>query len=236
MFTKKTNTTEGHVNTHEIRNNFEYEIKYLKKYFVLNNISVESHKQELERSLLLEIELDPSKESTLNDFYQKEIQLITSYYYHTSIVLVYTVLENTLTKICSQIQIDTNNLFSVNLLGSRDNIGKTKNYLELTTRLEFKKIERIWPRIGQFQKLRNIIVHQNSTFKDESDATKLKNMFKNIVLSTNNKDFFISNHTLIDEFIIKMEKLVKVILEDIESKMFEINPRENIDQTNDLPF
>jgi len=236
MFTKKTNTTEGYVNTQEIRTNFEYEIRYLKKYFVLNNSSVESHKEELEKSLLTEIELDPTKESTLNDFYQKEIQLITSYYYHSSIVLVYTVLENALTEICSQIQIDTNNLFSVNFLASRDNIGKTKEYLELTTRLEFRKIEHIWPRIGQFQKLRNIIVHQNSTFKDANDATKLRNMFRDIVISNDNKSFFISNHTLIDEFIVKMEKLVKVILEDIDSKTFEINPRETNVQIDSLPF
>ncbi len=236
MFTKKINTTEGHVYTQDIRTNFDYEIKYLKKYFSLNNSSVKTHKEEIERSLLAEIELDPSKESTLNDFYLKEIQLITSYYYHSSIVLVYTVLENTLTKICSQIQIDTNNTFSVISLANRDNIGKTKEYLELTTKLEFRKIEHIWPRIGQLQKLRNIIVHQNSTFNKENEDVRLKNMFRDVVISSDKKTFYISSHTLIDEFIIKMEKLVNVILEDIDSKIFQINPIENKVQIDNLPF
>jgi len=65
MFIKKANTTEGHISTEDIRTNFEYEIRYLKKYFDLNTISVQSHKEELETSLLNEIELEPSKESIL---------------------------------------------------------------------------------------------------------------------------------------------------------------------------
>ncbi len=236
MFIKKANTTEGHISTEDIRTNFEYEIRYLKKYFDLNTISVQRHKEELETSLLNEIELEPSKESLLIEFYQKEIQLITSYYYHSSIVLIYTVLENILTQICTQIQIETNNKFSVNLLGSRNNIEKTKDYLELTTKLEFRIIEGIWPRIGQFQKLRNIIVHQNSTFKDAIEMRKLRNMFSEILISNDNKSFYIPDNKLTDEFILKIEALVNVILGDIESKLFEINPRENNNQIENLPF
>ena len=227
MFTKKDNLTEGKINLQELKTKFDLEISYLRKYFDLNKSSVKSHTDILEKKLLSDIYKNPEKESQLYQFYDEEIQLITSYYYHSSIVLVYTILENTLTQLCVHITNKTNNIFSIDFLANRDNIGKTKEYLELTTGLEFKKIEKLWPRIGMFQKLRNKIIHQNSTLKDKKEAGKMKNMFKDIKFSSDDK--------LIYEFIEKMEKLVDTLINDIKSKTFIIIEKAKIDNS-DLPF
>jgi len=227
VFTKKDNLTEGKINLQELKTKFDLEISYLRKYFDLNKSSVKSHTDILEKKLLSDIYKNPEKESQLYQFYDEEIQLITSYYYHSSIVLVYTILENTLTQLCVHITNKTNNIFSIDFLANRDNIGKTKEYLELTTGLEFKKIEKLWPRIGMFQKLRNKIIHQNSTLKDKKEAGKMKNMFKDIKFSSDDK--------LIYEFIEKMEKLVDTLINDIKSKTFIIIEKAKIDNS-DLPF
>lgn len=234
MFTKKANLKEGKINLQVLKEKFDYEIKYLKKYFKLNQSSVSTHKDTLEKSLITEIKNNPEKESQLFEFYDEEIQLITSFYYHSSIVLVYTILENTLTQLCVQIKNETNNRFSIDFLASRDNIGKTKEYLELTTGLEFEKIEKIWPRIGMFQKLRNIIIHQNSTFKNDKESKKMRNMFKDIKISSDNKKFYIKNEKLIDEFICKMEDLINALINDLHSKTFMIIENDKTDDS--LPF
>ena len=101
MFTKKNNPKESQLNVQILEERFAYETRYLKKYFKINESSVKKHKEQIEISLLKEIKENPDKESQLNDFYENEIRIITSFYYHSSVVLVYTILENSLTQIVS---------------------------------------------------------------------------------------------------------------------------------------
>ncbi len=234
MFTKKNNPKESQLNVQILEERFAYETRYLKKYFKINESSVKKHKEQIEISLLKEIKENPDKESQLNDFYENEIRIITSFYYHSSVVLVYTILENSLTQICYFLNSNTGNDFPIDSLGKRDNIGRAKEYLQLTTQLDFVKIEKVWPRICQFQKLRNLIVHQNSTLKNSADKEKLEKMFSPSQLSFDEKRFYILDETLVLEFIAKMEILIEEILNDIKSKIFIIEKNESI--KDDLPF
>ncbi|EMX8467653.1 hypothetical protein AAH178_003567 [Serratia marcescens] len=83
----------------------------------------------------------------------------------TAVVLIYSVLEAILSDICYEIYKNTGAKFPLDDLLSGRLIGKAKDYLVITSGLDFSLISGGWAEIGKHQSLRNIIVHQNSFFK-----------------------------------------------------------------------
>ncbi|WP_261858198.1 hypothetical protein [Photobacterium sanguinicancri] len=226
MFTKKDNIEEVNLHLDLLKDRFKYEVKYLREYINFTSQSVDERTQKLGDKIYQDTLDNPEHESLLQDMFIKEQKAISSYLYHSAIVLVYTVLESTLSQICTEVKFKVRADFSYDGLSGGNIIQKAVEYLKITTSLPFSSIEHIWPRIGQYQNLRNSIVHQNGKFSGKDEGTisknrnKMLNMFNSLELSEDEKQFYIMSDGLIREFIDKTESLIEVIVQDIESKTY----------------
>jgi len=228
MFTVKDDIQQASIDLSYFKEKFELEIEYLKKYLINNEECIVLQEQKLGDDLFAKTELEPDKESYFNDFYEKEIKMLVSFYYHSSITLIHSILENSLTNLCNLVRQSTRNRFALNNLGNRDLIGAGVEYLTLTTDLEFESIQTVYPDIKNFQKLRNIIIHQNSCYKDENEMNKLNNLFPNkLDFDTENKRFHITGNELVNNHLNRVKEFINILISHNINKTFLIQPIEN---------
>lgn len=226
MFTKKDNTSEVSLSLTLLKDRFKYEVKYLREYMNFSSQSVEERTNKLGDRIYQDTIENPEHEALLQEMFIEEQRAISSYLYHSSIVLVYTVLESTLAQICTEVKFKVKADFSFDGLSGGNIIQKAIEYLKITIGLPFLSIEHIWPRIGQFQNLRNAIVHQNGKFSGQTAETiqknkdKMLNMFNSLEINENETQFFIMSEQLVCEFIDKIEVLMQIVIDDIESKTY----------------
>jgi hypothetical protein len=226
MFRKKEDVSEVTFDLDLLKDRFTYEVKYLREYMTFSSQSVEERTESLGDRIYQDSLDNPEHETLLQEMFLEEQRAINSYLYHSSIVLVYTVLESTLAQICTEVRFKVKADFSYDGLSGGNIIKKAVEYLKITVGLPFSTIERIWPRIGQFQNLRNDIVHQNGKFAGKTPESikqnkdKMLNMFNSLELNESETQFYIMSDHLVCEFIDKTEALIQNIISDIESKTY----------------
>lgn len=204
----------------------EVEKKYLKKYFRLNSNKIEETNQELSDSLQSQIDENPDMESRILDEYEKSLRAINSYYYHSIISLVHTYFESHIIKLCNLITENTESHFNIELLKGNNNIVLALDYLKLTSGIGNDLIELHMPRLRKFQNLRNKIIHENSSFKNDADMKKLQNGFRTrIDFDESNMRFFINSDELSIEYLNKSSLFIRKIVEHLELKEFLAKPR-----------
>jgi hypothetical protein len=229
MFTKKENVSEVTLNLDLLTNRFKYEVKYLREYMNFSSQSVEERTARLGDRIYQDSIDNPEHETLLQEMFLEEQRAISSYLYHSAIVLVYTVLESTLAQICTEVKFKVKADFSYDGLSGGNTIKKAIEYLKITIGLPFSTIERIWPRIGQFQNLRNEIAHQNGKFAGKnadtikSNKDKMLNMFNSLELNESETQFYIMSDHLVCEFIDKTQALIEIIVSDIKSKTYVVS-------------
>lgn len=243
MFTKKASVEELSLDIDRLKEKFKYEIKYLRQYLGFTSDSVDEKQEQLAKTIFEDSQSDPDNEAYLQDLYSKEIKAISSYYHHSSIVLIYTVLESSLSQLCHEVTEMTKSKFTHERLAGKNLIGKSIDYLQLTSSLDFTKIEGVWAKIGRYQGIRNQIVHQNSRLKkDKTGSTaaeqeKLKKLFKDIEFSSDGDRFYILDKKIVIEFLDSTEKLMNVLYQEIECKTFLVPVVYADDEISDeLPF
>ncbi|ELP8110025.1 hypothetical protein QTU68_004475, partial [Vibrio vulnificus] len=180
-------------------------------------------------------------EAILQGLFEKEKDALLSYYHHSAIVLVYTIFESMLADVCSEVHRFAKAGFTHNCLSGGNLIAKSKTYLELTTNMPFGLIQGEWARIGQFQKLRNMIVHQNSCFSGskssmEDQKNKIRNNFNSIKVSEAYNRFYILDDVLVYEFISLVKAFVNKIIEYLESVVFMVEKANTEPDMTDIPF
>ncbi len=125
--------------------------------------------------MISDIDSRPDDEEMLVDLFHKEISKLKSYFYHSSIVLVYTLLESSLSHLSSEIKTSTNSKLSLQDLSDNNLIRKSIRYIELTCDIDLKKEKKLYDRICEYQQLRNQIVHQNSKVRGNTPEALAKN-------------------------------------------------------------
>ncbi|WP_434353079.1 hypothetical protein VH441_07730 [Psychrobacter sp. HD31] len=236
MFTYK-NTIQKRFSFESYENKLQKEFNYLLKYFDLNSNRVETTIDKLEYSLNQEIEEKPEEQTRVNDLYETQLRSINSFYYHSSITLVHSFFENQLFQLSKLIQEKTKSKLDISSLNGRDYIKSGLNYLKLTTGLSEDLLNKHKPRLGQFQQLRNKIIHDNSTYKDEQDKKKLLNDFgKNIEFYDVENKFYLKSDDLPKEYLEKSMALYRDILEHLRNIDFIVPTEINENITVDLPF
>ena len=122
--------------------------------------------------------------------------------------------------ICEKIQIEVDIVIGLNDLAGSNIIQKARRFLSKFVNIEFDQIDKEWIRITDFQKLRNLIVHQNSHIKNNSkEDHKILAQFNGIKLEKDNS-FFIINADLLLEFLSRIEIFLINIYTQIENKSF----------------
>lgn len=236
MFIKKQKYIEKKLILNNLSAKIKYETKYLSQYLSFTKELTDKKNKQLEEQMYEDSQTDPESEHILQDLYIKEKDALLSYYHHSAIVLVYTIFESIMSDICNEVQNFTSSNFTHNCLSGNNIIANSKKYLQLTTDLQFSLIEGDWAKIGKYQKLRNIIVHQNSFFTGDEQKNRLKNDFKSIVISNDEKRFHILEDNLVHDFIALVNQFVQKIISHLESVTFLVEQK-NIELEDDfIPF
>lgn len=242
MFTKRENLEDKKLDLEHLSKKFQYEIKYLSQYLSFTQELADRKGEELMDEMYSDTESNPENESIIQQIFENERKSLLSYYHHSAIVLIYSVLESILSDICYEVKSITLAKFSHNDLSSGNLIKKSKDYLEYTSGLNFSLIEGEWGKIGQFQKLRNMIVHQNSSFTGSVESIDnqkkiIKNNFPKIEISLDDKFYILSNElviefiNLINAFILKIFSHIKSITYQTEADIIK-----TLSPTDDIPF
>lgn len=203
---------------------FKYEIKYLEGYLSFTKDLVNDKGTQLSEEMYNDTKLVPENESLILDIFENEGKSLLCYYHHSAVVLIYSVLETVLSEICYEIFTNTSAKFSHDDLSSGSLIGKAKDYLVITSGLDFSLISGEWAEIGKYQNLRNIIVHQNSFFtkgrKGLKQKTSIKNNFPEIEISNLGDKFYIVKSSTLLKFIRTIEIFIYKILSYVEQVDF----------------
>lgn len=205
----------------DLKYNFEHEISYFKEYLTFNIEKLNTRKEQLDLFLKQDIQEDPDSEDFFKSFYYLDYIKIPSHFYNSSIVSLYTFFETNLNTICEKIQMDVDLVIGLNDMAGSNIIQKARKFLSKFVNVEFeKKIDKEWIRITDFQKLRNLIVHQNSQVKNNSkEDHKVLAQFNGIKLEKDNS-FFIINADLLLEFLSRIEAFIINVYTQIENKSF----------------
>jgi len=241
VYTKKKNYEEKQIPLADLKTKFHYELKYLAEYLSFTNDLTQKKDAQISQLMSDDYEENIEAEAILQGLYEKEKDALLSYYHHSAIVLVYTIFESMLADICSEVHRFAKAGFTHNCLSGGNLIGKSKTYLELTSDMPFSLIEGEWARIGQFQKLRNMIVHQNSCFSGNEKSIKdqqkkIKNNFNTIKISEAYNRFYILDDVLIHEFIALVKVFVDKVIDHLESVIFMVERTTEKPNMNYVPF
>ncbi|MCC4784491.1 hypothetical protein OW495_03125 [Vibrio sp. 14N.309.X.WAT.E.F5] len=226
MYTKKESTQEVSISLDNLHERFNFEIKYLKEYLNFSKESVEERSAKLADRIYADSLENPDLETMLQEMYEKEHKAISSYLYHSSIVLVYTVLESTLAQICTELKFTARIPFSFDEVSGAGNIMKAFNYLKMVSSLPKVEIERITPKFGKYQQLRNSIAHKNGRFSGKNEAAIQKQRrefvaeFSDLELSADEMQFFIMSSETVDKFILLVEKTIDIVVSHIKKQAF----------------
>lgn len=204
----------------DFKKQFEHEVKYLNEYFELNNSMLTRKKKELDLCLKKDIIENPEFEKHLKYFYKIDFIKIPCYFYHSAIVSLYSLLENNIKYLCETIQTQTNYVIELRDLAGFSVVEKGRLYLNKIADINFEKVNREWEQIKKLQKLRNLIVHNNAQTRSHEKDNKLLNEFK--VIKIIEKDFFITDVSLVYYFLKLIETFLNDISKQIEEKEFKM--------------
>lgn len=147
MLTKKKSPIEKQIDLVSFRERTEYELKYLRNYVVDISEAISEKGDVLEATMISDIDSRPDDEEMLVDLFHKEISKLKSYFYHSSIVLVYTLLESSLSHLSSEIKTSTNSKLRLQDLNDNNIIRKSIRCIELTCDIDLKKEKKLYDRI-----------------------------------------------------------------------------------------
>lgn len=219
------------------------EILYFREYIDFNVIQLNERKKKLEDLLKLDISESPEYQNILEQIYIEEKLRLPAYFYHSTIVSLYSLLETHLNEICEIIINDIDFAFSLNELSEKNLIKKSRIILTKLANLDFDKYDKEWIYITTLQKLRNLIVHENAHLKTQEISKDIKRLIEKngkIDFEKSSNPFFINNERLLTDFLNIIESfLTKVLLSlgEMEFSKFEkAKHKYDFLGTDDLPF
>lgn len=232
MLTKK-DVQDKKVDLSILSEKVEYEFKYLNTYVVHMNESITERIGILEGLVQSDfdsiIDEESDQAAIITNFYDHEISKLQSYFYHSSIVLIYTVLESSLNQICLELRTQTSSKLSLKDLAGGDIIKKSISFIKLIADVDFTGKKKLLERVSEFQKLRNDIVHRNSLIKgaskkDRENAAKiLKRQFRSLVVDEETWNFHMEDDQNITEFMEISKNFILFVINDINSKIFSLD-------------
>ncbi|QNF18419.1 hypothetical protein FT669_17530 [Aeromonas jandaei] len=238
MLTKPTNKVGRQLDLANLHQKTFKEIEYLQTYIEHISDSIEIRNKDIQELMRAEISKRPEEESVIIDMYEGYVRKVISHFYHSAIVLIYTTLESNLSNICLQIESQTSSKLQLGHIKDNNISNKSMIYLSITCDINTHEFKYETDRIKNFQKLRNAIVHQGSTFKNEKERVSITTMFPQI--ETDEHNFYISSNELLDEFIKCIKYYFKILFIELMSKEFLVKKADDSylesDIEDELPF
>jgi hypothetical protein len=153
---------EMKIDLKEIKYRFDEEVKYLREYIDFNEHKLTERKNNLNKLLGEDIIGNPSLKDSLTDLYQHDSIKLPTYFYHSTVISIFSLSEFTLNEICDKVTEDTEIPIHSKDLAGKNIIGGARLFLSKLGNISFKKVEVEWLELTKIQKIRNYIVHQNA--------------------------------------------------------------------------
>lgn len=199
------------------------EILYFREYIDFNVSQLDERKKKLEDLLKQDISESPESQDILETIYSVEKLRLPAYFYHSTIVSLHSLLETHLNEICEIIIKETDFVFSLNEFSEKNQIKKSRIFLKKLANLNFEEFDKNWIYITTLQKIRNLIVHDNSQLKKIELSKEIKSIIEDnciIDYEKNNRPFYIKNERLLTNFLNHIEELFLKILNPLEEMTF----------------
>lgn len=204
----------------DLRISFRYEKDYIQDYIKHTNDGILKRNKDLDISFKKDLSDDQENESIIRRIYLEDFAKFPSFSNHSQIVMIYSLLENTMITICEKVKADIELKISVTDFNMRDIFGASVTYLEKTLDIDFRKSNHNWQNIQDYKKIRNAIVHDNSTYKNSNEkrSIKLLNDSINCIYDSYSGKFFITNSICVLNFLELVSELINDVLNQIGSK------------------
>jgi len=162
-------------------------------------------------------ELSEEEQQMVHDYFEDDIhkyfRVFPIYTFNPLLISIYGYFESQLKKLC---ELDHRRGFSkikVNDLAGNNYIEKSRNYLILIADINLESMDSIWKRIGEIQKIRNAITHQEANIiKDKTKPIEKQELYKvmkndpRFKFDESNGDFYINQKEFILEVVEIAEK------------------------------
>ncbi len=211
----------------EVRLRFIHDFQYLSEYIKFNKAKLLERQVNLNEMSFLDMKENPDSIDIIRQLYDDDYKRIPAYFNHSTIISIYSMLEYTLREICERIIQETKTPITLEDLTGGNYIQKSKDFLLKIALIKFEKIEKEWINITRVQKIRNVIVHENSRFFTTSSPAsndhkflKLLGEFEGIEIDRDSGYFFIVDSKVLDNFIQTVEAFLLSIMQQVEEKEF----------------
>lgn len=197
------------------------DLEYLKEYIHFNIKKLDERNTKLNNLLKEEKNEQPELSDFFEKIYLQDKIRIPTYLYHSTLVSLYSLLEVTLIELCDLIAIKTEFPILLDQISGQNIIVKTRIFLSKVANLNFQKLDTQWLTITQIQKIRNLIIHENSCIKSQTapaDIVKLIKKFGVIDIENEREYFYLTNPEILFETISLIENFFEKIIVDL--KMF----------------
>jgi len=196
--------------------NYKNEVEYLKKYLTHLEEGVQVRNKEMSDYLNEDIkDAGIENEVALRDVYRDDLIKLPSYYYHSSFLLIYSLLESTLQKICKELYIQLNLPIKPDELIKKNYLEGSLKYIRCFTSLS-KDLDNKGNDFIPYQKVRNLIVHNGSTLEHGTDLKKNLLFRKDITYETDGT-FYINNIKFLQLFLNKVDEFISDCTKQIHS-------------------
>lgn len=217
------------------------EPSYFRDYIQFNFEKLKEQKATFAKLKGEELNESIEHRSIIDQIYFEDELHLSSYYYHSTIVSLYSWLESMLIEICDTIVKQTGFAFTINDLSNKNISGSARTFLSKLTDIEFECVEKQWHEVTIFQKLRNCIVHNNSQIdkdKVQPEIVKIIRKYGEINEQRTPSPFYLNNVDILNRLLNTAEYFIAYIvsqLDQMEFVPFEKGSKQP-DDFNPLPF
>jgi len=220
---------------------FKYEIEYFSEYLKFNEGKVDEWKRQLNEKLEVDKKKAPGCEKGLEEIYRIDDLKLPSYFYHSTIVTLYSILESKLNEICRIIKQKTELVVDLKDMAGTNIIEKARKYLIFFAEVDFEIKQNDWKRITDFQKLRNIIIHHNflseEVINEDKKISKAIELFNSIEYLESSNEFFVKDLSIPEEFLLLIKNFILELVKQINERKFPIHKKvDKPKDFDDLPF
>lgn len=217
------------VDLSRVRMKFDHDMAYFKEYIEFNNQKLEERKQVLNAHLESDIERSPKDIDVLLQIYDDDFKRIPAYFYHSSIISLFSILEYSLNQISNEIIAATRTPIQLKDLAGTNIVVKSRTFLSKICSVDMPELEKEWEKITQLQRVRNLIVHHNShielgnanTYKETNDY-KILQSFDGVDVNPDTGKFLLTNPAMIKVFYELINIYINIVLDNVSNKKFKL--------------
>jgi hypothetical protein len=196
-----------HISTFQLNQQVHLELEYLKKYLKHLDDNIKVHSTLINTYLNEDLEeVGRLNELEMRAIYKDDLMKIPSYSYHSSYLLIYSLLESTLQKLGKLLQEELNLPIKLEDLKGTNYLSTSIQYIRSVIPMSQEQIDKSNDFVP-YQLIRNLIVHNGSIIPLISKS-KHKLLFVKFITYDPDGSFYIKDIEFLHKFLNKVEAFI----------------------------